>query len=183
MGLTDAQRRERWCDVRTRRAEDLTSQDVIRWKNRWTEVMGVYRDMDEWEHEFGAIGGDTAGPERKLTIDALDWASPAWVLLRLFDLDSSNPAETADTVARVYRFELIEVQTLPAWEPQAEIQRLDPDLIRAARAWVADCSWAELNSDEDVADLSDAEIIRGIQRHYAGGLAQFTRDSGHEPAG
>jgi hypothetical protein len=117
--MTDAQRRERWCDVRTRRAEDLTSYDVIRWNGKWAEVFQVYRDMDEWEAEFGAIGGDVSPytAEHQEAVNALDWAAPTWVLLRLFDLDNANPAENPDFVVKVYKFELIEVQTLPAWEP------------------------------------------------------------------
>jgi hypothetical protein len=120
--LTDAQRRERWCDTRTRRAEDLTERDVIFWEGQWTEILGVYRTVDEWEAEFGAIGGDLDGPERKIAVDTLDWAAPTFVLLRLFDLGNSNPVETADMVVRVYRFELIETQTLPAWEPPTVFQ-------------------------------------------------------------
>lgn len=47
-----------------------------------------------------------------------------------------------------------------------------PELIRAARGWVADCGWADL-ADGDVADLSDVQIVAGVNRHYAGGWAAF----------
>jgi hypothetical protein len=115
MNETNRKLRERWCDIRTRRATDLTDQDVIMLNGQWTEVLGVYRDMDEWEAEFGALGGDTAGPERELAEDALDWSTPTWVLLRVFDLASSDPATTGDRLVKVYKFSLIPVQTLPAW--------------------------------------------------------------------
>lgn len=127
MELTDRNRRERWCDVRTKRAEDITSYDVIRWNGQWTEVFQVYRDMDEWEAEFGAIGGITEpeilpgqpNPGYRQAQEALDWAAPTWVLLRLFDLEHANPGESPDFTVRVYKFELIEVQTLPAFLPSA----------------------------------------------------------------
>jgi hypothetical protein len=129
--LTDAQRRERWCDSRTKRAEDITPYDVIRRNGRWTEVFGVYRDMDEWEAEFGAIGGITGpdigsrqpNPEYEAAKEALDWGTPTWVLLRLFDLEAANPVENPDFTVKVYKFDLIEVQTRPAWEPSMTDRR------------------------------------------------------------
>ena len=45
------------------------------------------------------------------------------------------------------------------------------DLINEARNWIADAF-----SDVDVEDLTDAEVCRGVQRHYCGGWAQFVRD-------
>ena len=45
-------------------------------------------------------------------------------------------------------------------------------LVREARAWIADCF-----GDICVADLDDPEVIKGVERHYAGGWAQFTRDN------
>lgn len=47
-----------------------------------------------------------------------------------------------------------------------ELHRLD--LIREARSWIADCF-----EDVDVAELSDAEVRSGVQRHYEGGWAAF----------
>lgn len=49
--------------------------------------------------------------------------------------------------------------------------------LAAMRAWVADCEWAD-----ETEDLSDAEIARGIEHHYGGGLAAFRADSGLEDA-
>ena len=49
------------------------------------------------------------------------------------------------------------------------------ELIAEARAWVAECIWADLEP-EDVADLTDAQIRRGVNRTYDGGWQQFVRD-------
>ena len=48
----------------------------------------------------------------------------------------------------------------------------EPDLYREARGWIADCF-----DDVDVAELTDAEVRAGIQRHYEGGWAAFVRAS------
>jgi hypothetical protein len=49
-------------------------------------------------------------------------------------------------------------------------------LLGAARDWIADCWWADLDSD-DVDELTDREVIDGIRYHYAGGWPAFVRDS------
>lgn len=40
-----------------------------------------------------------------------------------------------------------------------------------ARGWIADCTWAD-----DVTDLTDDEVLAGIERHYVGGWHQFVLD-------
>lgn len=47
--------------------------------------------------------------------------------------------------------------------------------IAAARAWLKDCAWADLEP-EDVDELTDDRVRVGIERHYAGGIDQFRRD-------
>jgi hypothetical protein len=47
-------------------------------------------------------------------------------------------------------------------------------LVREARGWAADCQWCE--EPEDIAALSDEAILRGVERHYTGGLKQFRAD-------
>jgi hypothetical protein len=42
------------------------------------------------------------------------------------------------------------------------------------RDWIADCTWRE--DAETLADLPASAVYRGIERHYAGGVAQFRRD-------
>jgi hypothetical protein len=49
-----------------------------------------------------------------------------------------------------------------------------PEFVQAARDWVLDCSWKE--NPEDILEMSDTEILRGVERHYDGGLSQFARD-------
>jgi hypothetical protein len=52
-----------------------------------------------------------------------------------------------------------------------------PEVIEAMRAWIADCSWVELEPD-DISELAPSAITRGVARHYAGGIAQFLEDGG-----
>ena len=48
------------------------------------------------------------------------------------------------------------------------------DLIKEARAWLADLEWAD---EPDFAAMSDEQIRRGVQRHYDGGWAGFVADA------
>lgn len=48
-------------------------------------------------------------------------------------------------------------------------------LLAEARAWVTECAWIE--DAEEIDEMSDAAILRGVQRHYAGGLRQLARDA------
>lgn len=48
--------------------------------------------------------------------------------------------------------------------------------LQAMRDWVADCVWADLDDEQDVAELSDSQVLAGVSRHYDGGLAGFVRD-------
>ena len=120
--LTDAQRRNRWCTIQLRRAEDLTPYDIIRWpRSSWTEILGVYRDLDEWAAEFRLISsfpdGEDPGylDQRKAAESALD--ADDLVVIRVIDRERSEPGCTEDTLLVRYRYELIETQDLPAWEP------------------------------------------------------------------
>jgi hypothetical protein len=47
---------------------------------------------------------------------------------------------------------------------------LTREQIEEARNWIADCQWAD---EVEVAELTDEEIVRGIRRHYDGGLTAF----------
>jgi len=47
-----------------------------------------------------------------------------------------------------------------------------PAELTEARAWIADCEWAD-----DTTDLTDAEVVRGIAYHYDGGWAGFISDA------
>lgn len=55
----------------------------------------------------------------------------------------------------------------------AELLRtLTTQNIEDAREWISDCSWDNLDP-EDIPHLSDIEIIRGVDKHYAGGWKEF----------
>lgn len=47
--------------------------------------------------------------------------------------------------------------------------------ITEARNWLADCVWADMDAD-DFAELTDAQILRGVERHYDGGVNAFLLD-------
>ena len=49
-----------------------------------------------------------------------------------------------------------------------------PEYIEAAREWLKDCSWADME-DEDFDDLPDEKIKAGINNYYAGGIPEFLR--------
>lgn len=55
---------------------------------------------------------------------------------------------------------------------QIERITLNAAELAEARSWIGDCEWRDLEP-EDVAELTDAEIMRGVARHYDGGLAAF----------
>ena len=48
--------------------------------------------------------------------------------------------------------------------------------INCARDWIKDCTWRDINDEEEIDGMSDEEIIDGIKRHYAGGLRAFISD-------
>lgn len=50
------------------------------------------------------------------------------------------------------------------------------DEIEQAHAWIADCEWSDLDADDE---LSDAEVVRGVARHYDGGWEQFLADGAY----
>ena len=47
--------------------------------------------------------------------------------------------------------------------------------LTAMREWLADCQWGDLES-EDLEQLTDDEVVKGVKRHYSGGLVQFVSD-------
>jgi len=58
--------------------------------------------------------------------------------------------------------------------PESVLQRPDAAyIINEARGWVGDNSW---DDQDDIGSYSDFAILRGVERHYAGGLKQFLQD-------
>lgn len=60
-----------------------------------------------------------------------------------------------------------------AWE--ASQAKLTTDELLAARDWIKDClgTFRDLEDEQQVDELSDAEITRGIARNFDGGLGAF----------
>lgn len=51
------------------------------------------------------------------------------------------------------------------------------DAYALARDWVSDCLWRDMD-EEDVLELSDEQVRRGVERHYHGGWVAFLEDAG-----
>lgn len=51
----------------------------------------------------------------------------------------------------------------------------NPEVMKQMREWAKDCQWKE--DPEEIDEMSDEEILRGVQRHYEGGIKAFIRDS------
>ena len=51
-----------------------------------------------------------------------------------------------------------------------------PQTVREARAWLLDCEWADM-TPADIRRLPAHLVMRAVQRHYAGGVAQFIADA------
>lgn len=50
--------------------------------------------------------------------------------------------------------------------------KLTAEQLTEARAWIAECLWADM-CEEDIAELTDRRVERGIARHFGGGIAGF----------
>lgn len=46
-------------------------------------------------------------------------------------------------------------------------------LVAAMREWLADCEWAEQPDNEFIDDLTDAQIVAAVGRHFDGGVPAF----------
>ena len=55
------------------------------------------------------------------------------------------------------------------------LEILKMDTLEQARVWISECVWGDIDGD-DIPRLSDAQVHAGINRHYAGGWAQFVSD-------
>jgi hypothetical protein len=54
---------------------------------------------------------------------------------------------------------------------------MSDEVMQDARNWVSDCTWRE--DPEDLESLSDEQVRRGINKHYAGGWDQFVEDGNY----
>lgn len=55
-------------------------------------------------------------------------------------------------------------------------RRVPSSVLSEARSWIADNAWEDISNEGDIADLTDTQVADGIERHYAGGWAEFRRD-------
>lgn len=49
-------------------------------------------------------------------------------------------------------------------------QRLE--LLHQMREWALDCQWCDCD-EEDINNMTDEELLQGIERNYSGGLQEF----------
>lgn len=52
-----------------------------------------------------------------------------------------------------------------------------PVLMKHMRDWVKDVKWREVSDEADIDDMTDEEILRGVEKHYQGGIKQFMIDA------
>lgn len=50
--------------------------------------------------------------------------------------------------------------------------KLSSEELQYARDWISECSWEDLDC-EDIDELSDSEVVQGIEKHFCGGLKSF----------
>jgi len=43
---------------------------------------------------------------------------------------------------------------------------LTQEEIEEAKAWILDCQWLDIHSEDDLDDLSNEEIEKGIDKHF-----------------
>ncbi len=49
--------------------------------------------------------------------------------------------------------------------------------IKDMRDWAKDCVWAEDSDSDFIDNLSDMQVIKGVEANYDGGLTQFINDN------
>lgn len=57
------------------------------------------------------------------------------------------------------------------------MDEINEDLLTEMRGWVSDCVWADMD-EEEIAELSRDQLLRGVEKHYVGGVRQFVIDCG-----
>jgi hypothetical protein len=53
------------------------------------------------------------------------------------------------------------------------MQMLNKQELEAAREWLKDLVFADIDDPEQIDELSDAEVEQGIKRHFSGGIKAF----------
>jgi hypothetical protein len=49
--------------------------------------------------------------------------------------------------------------------------------LKQAREWIKEClgTWRELETEDDVDQLTDSQVQKGIAKHFSGGIEEFKR--------
>ena len=55
--------------------------------------------------------------------------------------------------------------------------KLTSEQLIEARDWIKDCKWEDIYCDEDVDEMSDAQVEAGIAKYYDGGIQAFIQSS------
>ena len=99
----------------------------------------------------------------------------AWNTLANKQYDCNHAYITTGTIVEPTRtISRQECTKCEASRPVLTVTANTPTLAQA-RVWISECVWGDVDP-EDIASLSDAQIHAGINRHYAGGWAQFVSD-------
>jgi hypothetical protein len=88
------------------------------------------------------------------------------------ELDNHGLSRESDVIASVLKSVVaqlggVDVQDILSM-PDAQ------QIVQDARNWVEDCQWGE--DPEVIESLPDENILKGVDRHYEGGLAAFLQD-------
>jgi hypothetical protein len=111
---------DKWCEIRTKRARDLSDDDIIRVRVpghelRWREIFEVFHHMGEVEAVFSREYLRDVMPEAEKLFDAAFEHKPedTYVVVRLMLQEDSTGGEIEDACVMLDALDLVEVQSLP----------------------------------------------------------------------
>lgn len=55
----------------------------------------------------------------------------------------------------------------------AQDPEIDEEILGKMREWIDDCSWDDLELIGDASDLTDQEVLDGVEQHCQGGVDGF----------
>lgn len=142
----------------------------------------VKRPYDDQDHDIGDYernGPDALSPDEEDRIDYPDEDEDR-------DLYESKGSNTTEKLKNIIRDVLKEVNyttdekgnSVIAVGATTSIMRFiveHPEMVKQMREWVKDIQWKE--DSEEIDELSDVDIVKGVQKHYEGGINQFVKDT------
>jgi hypothetical protein len=51
--------------------------------------------------------------------------------------------------------------------------QLSHEEVEKAKDWLADCSFRDIADEDEIYEMSDAEIQKAVSKHYDGGIHAF----------